>query len=271
MGLFLGSYTLSRHPHSPAGGRGDGRRAAGAGTGRSHQAARCAVPRPPRSRWATSRGGMAAVQRGSRYGRHARPEVHSWCADRECEIRLDLTVAFLQHSASALLYSAESGAGTGRRWPVVLVSPWVASSHWMPGGALWKGRGRARAACRARPNASALLTSRPLHVIPAEVLSHLAPISLAAGVHPPWRQRDRPQDTQHPAQRYSLLLLGLGVNRLAVPHVLHTCRPTAPHASSARRAGGVIASSSVHRHGRKLGRSLATKVTQLELLVRRGV
>jgi hypothetical protein len=28
------------HPHPPAGGRGDGRRAAGAGTGRRHQAAR---------------------------------------------------------------------------------------------------------------------------------------------------------------------------------------------------------------------------------------
>ena len=51
------------------------------------------------------------------------------------------------------------------------------------------------------------------------MFSHLAPISLAAGVHPPWRQRNRPQDTQNPAHRYSLLLRDLGVNRLAVPHV----------------------------------------------------
>jgi hypothetical protein len=54
-----------------------------------------------------------------------------------------------------------------------------------------------------------------LRVIAAEVFPHLAPVSLAPGVHPPWRQRNRPQDTENPAHCYSLLLLNLGVNRLA--------------------------------------------------------
>ena len=51
-----------------------------------------------------------------------------------------------------------------------------------------------------------------LRVISAEVFSHLVPISLAASVHPPGRERNRPQDTQNPAHRYSLLRRDLGVN-----------------------------------------------------------
>jgi hypothetical protein len=51
-----------------------------------------------------------------------------------------------------------------------------------------------------------------LRVISAEVFSHLVPISLAARVHPPGRERNRPQDTQNPAHRYSLLRQHVGVN-----------------------------------------------------------
>jgi hypothetical protein len=66
-----------------------------------------------------------------------------------------------------------------------------------------------------------LLTVR---VIAAEVFPHFAPVSPPAGAHPPRCQRNRRQDTQNPAHRYSLLLRNLAVNCLAVPHVPHAAR-----------------------------------------------
>jgi len=71
------------------------------------------------------------------------------------------------------------------------------------------GRRNWRTALGCATSEKVLLSRR---VIAAEVFSHLAPISLAAGVHPPGRQRNRPQDTQNPAHRYSLLRQHVGVN-----------------------------------------------------------
>ena len=80
------------------------------------------------------------------------------------------------------------------------------------GGGRWNGR----PASGGRKSEEVLLSRR---VISAKVFSHLAPTSLAARVHPPWCQRNRPQDTQNPAHGYSLRLPDLGVNRLGVPGV----------------------------------------------------
>jgi hypothetical protein len=59
-----------------------------------------------------------------------------------------------------------------------------------------------------------------VRVITAEVFTHLALVTLAPGVHPPWRQRNRPQDTENRAHGYSLCLGDFG------------CQARAPHMSS---------------------------------------
>lgn len=73
-------------------------------------------------RWAAASGGRPVVRRGRRTAHQARSEVHSKYADRERKIRLDLTVAFLQHSA---LSTRAAGAGLGRRHQGVRRAPAV--------------------------------------------------------------------------------------------------------------------------------------------------
>ena len=84
-----------------------------------------------------------------------------------------------------------------------------------------------------------------LRVIAAEVSPHLTP-----GVHP-WCQRNGFQYIQNPAHRYSLHLPNLGVNRLAVPHVLRTAsaRPPSARPPSSRSDVYSLARASRHRLG----------------------
>jgi hypothetical protein len=160
-----------------------------------------------RQKWDAVFKRRSAVRAAHRGGRRRRPSASSTSVrvpDRvvRCRRLLAAHERMTALHAGLLISSPQS----------VALRPRVATRAPMS-GASWPakvgGRANLVASLAAGVSVRNLLTVR---VVAAEVFPHLAPALPPSGARPPRCQRNRLQDTQNPAHRYSLLPRTSGVN-----------------------------------------------------------